>query len=135
MTHIERVRIDSSADIVAARGLARQIAGHIGFGLADQARLATAVSELARNALQYGGGGVCEIEDRSDQAAWRIHVVVEDHGPGIANVELALRDGYSTRGGLGAGLPGTRRLADVFDIASRPGMTRVSIALVRARGL
>jgi serine/threonine-protein kinase RsbT len=133
MTQIDRVTIRSAADIVIARGVTRKVASQIGFSLADQTRLATAVSELTRNALQYAGGGWCEICDESNVNERRIRVVVEDHGPGIANVDMATQDGYSTGGGLGAGLPGTRRLTDAFEIESRPGLTRVGIALIRKR--
>lgn len=133
MNRIERVAIRDTTDIVLARGEARQVAGRIGFGLADQTRLATAVSELARNAMQYAGEGFCEIADVSDGEAMRIRIVVEDHGPGIADIEKAMKDGYSTSGGLGAGLPGTRRLMDEFAIESQPGLTRITIALIRSR--
>lgn len=129
----ERVPILDASDIVKARGVARQVAERIGFGLADQTRLATAVSELARNVVQYGGDGFCEIVDASDENTMRLRILVEDHGPGIDNVDNAMKDGYSSSGGLGAGLPGTRRLMDEFVIDSEPGLTRISIALVRKR--
>ena len=133
MLPLEQVAVSRGGDIVVARSATRQIASQIGFGVADQTRLATAVSELARNALQYGGGGVCEIRDESTEQELRIQVIVEDHGQGIADVELAMRDGYSSGGGLGAGLPGTKRLMDDFSIDSRPGLARISIVLIRAR--
>ncbi|MDO9140359.1 MAG: ATP-binding protein [Methylobacter sp.] len=129
----ERMPILDASDIVRARGVARQVAGRIGFGLADQTRLATAVSELARNVVQYGDDGFCEIADLSDANEMRLGILVEDHGAGIDNIDKAMKDGYSTGGGLGAGLPGTRRLMDEFAIESEPGLTRVSIALVRKR--
>jgi serine/threonine-protein kinase RsbT len=129
----ERVLIGDTQDIVRARGVARLVAGQIGLGLADQTRLATAVSELARNVVQYAGEGVCEIVDASDAGEMRIRIVIEDHGPGIDNIDKAMQDGYSTGGGLGAGLPGTRRLMDDFSIESAPGRTRVTIAVLRRR--
>ena len=102
----QRVEIGDAADIVTARRAARELCERLGFGKADQTRLATAVSELARNVIQYAGTGHCLIKYGSDALNRRIQVVVEDQGPGIANLEQALTDGYSTSGGLGAGLPG-----------------------------
>ncbi len=133
MTSSERVSVRETADIVTARGRARHMAMEMGFDLAAQVRLATAVSELARNALQYAGGGICEIREarRPGDEAPRVCVVIEDHGPGIADLAKAMADGYSTSGGLGAGLPGTRRLMDEFEIDSRPGLTRVTIAMIK----
>ncbi|MEF8700504.1 MAG: ATP-binding protein [Candidatus Accumulibacter sp. UW20] len=129
----ESVSVLDSGDIVRARSASRLLAMQIGFGFAEQTRLATAVSELTRNAVQYAGGGTCEIADVSDEWELRIRIVVEDHGDGIANLELAMKDGYSTGGGLGAGLPGTRRLMDSFAIESAPGLTRVTISMSRPR--
>jgi len=127
------ITLRNQDDIVRARRAARELAARLGFGNADQTRLATAVSELARNVIEYAGYGECRIRDDSDQAVWRVAVSVEDHGPGIANVELAMQDGYSTGGGLGAGLPGTRRLCDSFAIASVPGHTCIDISLCLER--
>lgn len=129
----ERITISAAADIVTARRAARDLCERLGLGKADQTRLATAVSELTRNTIQYARGGLCVIENRSDPSHRRIQVTVEDQGPGIPDLELALTDGYSTSGGLGAGLPGTRRLVDAFSIESSPGLTRVVIALVKPR--
>lgn len=120
-------------DIVRARRAARDLAARLGFGNADQTRLATAVSELARNVIEYAGSGECRIRDESNGSVLRVAVSVEDHGPGIANIDLAMLDGYSTGGGLGAGLPGTRRLCDSFAIVSTPGHTRIDISLCLAR--
>lgn len=130
----ELIRITEDMDVVRARAEARRLAGTLGFGLGDQTRLATAVSELSRNVLLYAGHGQCEINDISTATDIGIRIVFEDNGPGIADVDKALQDGYSTSGGLGAGLPGTRRLMDSFAIESRPGLTRVDIALQRRRG-
>jgi serine/threonine-protein kinase RsbT len=131
----EVVPILDPTDIVRARGAARSLAAQIGFGIADQTRLATAVSELTRNVMQYAGSGMCEIADASDAAEMRIRIVVEDIGGGIPDIDLAMKDGYSTGGGLGAGLPGTRRLMDNFAIESAPGLTRITIAMGRPRSL
>ena len=128
-----RVEIKTQSDVVAARQVGREMARQLGFGSADQTRLATAISELARNALQYAGEGACLVSDESDQNMLRIRVVVEDHGPGIPDVEKAMEYGFSTGGGLGAGLPGAQRLVQEFHIESQPGHTRVTIAMVRRR--
>jgi serine/threonine-protein kinase RsbT len=109
------------------------MAVQLGFGIADQTRLATVVSELTRNVIQYAGNGFCELIDRSDLSNICIQIIVEDHGPGIPNMELAMKDGYSTGNGLGAGLPGTRRLMDHFAIESAPGLTRIDTSLARQR--
>ncbi|MBN2232897.1 MAG: anti-sigma regulatory factor [Deltaproteobacteria bacterium] len=128
-----RIQITEQMDIVRARAEAKRLVGLIGLGPSDQTRLATAVSELARNILQYAGKGQCEISNISTPAELGVRIVFEDSGPGIPDVACAMRDGYSTSGGLGAGLPGTQRLMDRFEIDSRPGRTRVSIALIRRR--
>ena len=109
------------------------MARHLGFGLADQTRLATAISELTRNVIQYAGQGVCFVSDESDGQMIRVKIVVEDNGPGIPDIEQALEPGFSTSGGLGAGLPGARRLVHEFHIESEPGGTKVAVAMVRPR--
>ncbi|MGD7034026.1 anti-sigma regulatory factor [Methylotuvimicrobium buryatense] len=134
--HFEKsISIEASSDIVRARSEVRTIAASMGFGSADQTRLATAVSELARNIIQNAGSGVCEVTDISSTESVILHIVFQDNGPGIPDIALAMQDGYSTNGGLGAGLPGTRRLIDGFSIESRPGLTRVSITMQRESGL
>ena len=127
------IEIKTERDIVIARQAGREMARELGFGSADQTRLATAISELARNALRYASEGTCVVTDESDPNMLRIGVKVEDHGPGILDIDRAMEDGYSTGGGLGAGLPGARRLVQEFDIESAPGHTVVSIAMVRRR--
>lgn len=127
------VRIEDEMDIVAAREVGREMAREMGFGLVDQTRLATAISELTRNVIQYAGGGTCLIRDASDEHHVRIRVIVEDHGPGIPDLNKAMQFGFSTSGGLGAGLPGTKQLVHEFHILSQPGLTRVTIAMVRQR--
>lgn len=122
-----------AADVIKARQAARAMSEALGFGRADQTRLATAVSELTRNVIQYAGSGRCLIDDASDAGYLRVRVTVEDRGPGIQDLDLAMSDGYSTSGGLGAGLPGTRRLVDEFRITSEPGLTRVVVTLARHR--
>ena len=125
------ITIKVYSDIVYARQVGRQMAYELGFGTADQTRLATAISELTSNAMRHAGEGVCVITDRSDERVKKVQVVVEDHGPGIANIEQAMKDGFSTGGSLGVGLPGSKRLVHEFDIESEPGHTKITIAVIR----
>lgn len=128
------IELRANADLLVARQSARDLARSIGLDVMDQTRFATAVSELGRNALVYAGGGVCVLSDRSDASHLRLSAEVSDQGPGIPDLQRAMADGYSTSGGLGAGLPGTKRLVDVFDIQSDPdGGTQVRVQLVRHR--
>jgi len=125
------LRVAGEEGIVAARQQARQVARDLGFGLVDQSRIATAVSELTRNVVRYATGGQGDVLIRELEPSAKgigIEVIVRDDGPGIANVEQALREGFSTGVGLGMGLPGTRRLMDEMAIDSAPGRgTTVSI--------
>ena len=125
------VEINVENDIVVARSAGRELAREIGFGSADQTRLATAISELTRNVIQYAGSGVCTVIDESADGVAGIRVTVEDHGPGIPDVEQAMADGFSTSRGLGAGLPGTRRLVHEFHLESEPGHTKITVAMAR----
>jgi len=127
------VKIKDELDIVAARRASREMAQQCGFGSADQTRLATATSELTRNVVQYASTGVCVITDESNENTMRIRIVVEDHGLGIPDIERAMMYGFSTGTGMGAGLPGTKRLVDEFAIESEPGHTKVTIAMSRRR--
>ena len=113
--------IVTAEDVVAVRQAVRQRAVELGFNLVDQTKIVTAASELARNTLQYGGGGTLRIEEVIDGRRRGLRLVFEDDGPGIANVELAMKDGYTTCNGLGLGLSGAKRLSSEFDIHSRPG--------------
>ena len=125
---LKEVPIKTSNDIVTVRQHVRTLAVQMNFSLVDQTKMITAASEIARNALEYGCGGHMLAEAVSDgtRQGLRLHFV--DQGPGIADVELAMRDGYTTGGGLGMGLPGTKRLVNEFAIESRVGEgTRVSI--------
>jgi serine/threonine-protein kinase RsbT len=120
--------IQTSEDVVAVRQSVRQRAVELGFNLVDQTKIVTAASELARNTLQYGGGGTLRIEELTDGARRGLRLIFEDNGPGIANIELAMKDGYTTGSGLGLGLSGAKRLSNEFSIASEPGKgTRVTI--------
>jgi serine/threonine-protein kinase RsbT len=125
----ETVDIRSSADIVRVRQLVRARAGEMGFSLVDQTKLVTGASELARNALEHGGGGQVRGEMVTDDHRTGIRMTFEDRGPGIPDTVLALTDGYSTSTGLGLGLSGTRRLMSEFRIESEVGKgTRVQVA-------
>jgi serine/threonine-protein kinase RsbT len=127
------LELRSTDDVIRARLAARDLVRAAGLGVLDQTRLATAVSELARNAVRYGVEGYCELSDLSDARHVRLQALVRDSGPGIADIALAMEDGYSTGGSLGAGLPGTRRLVDHFDIRSSPAGTCVTVQIVRLR--
>lgn len=118
-------------DIVRARQTGRDLARAEGLSTADQTRLATVISELTRNVLLYAGTGTCEIlTDRVD-GFLSITVVVSDAGPGIPDIANAMTPGFSTGNGLGAGLPGVKRLMDSFVIDSQPGGTRVEASMKR----
>ena len=118
---IVAVEVEVEADIIKARVMAKATAEAIGFNYMDQTRIATAVSELARNAFQYAGEGKVEIMSITDGEKHGIEIVVEDHGPGIKDLELAMSGGYSTSKGLGIGLSGSRKLMDEFEIKTRIG--------------
>lgn len=129
----QTIELANSADLLRARLAARALAKEIGLGVMDQTRFATAVSELSRNALVYASGGRCELRDLSDHAQIRLQAEVRDKGPGIDDLQQAMSDGFSTSGSLGAGLPGTQRLVDHFDIQSSTDGTVVCIQIVRRR--
>jgi len=125
----EQVSVRSEDEVVRVRQLAREWAISLGFGLVDQTKIVTAASELARNMVIYGGGGTLHVTPFTDGARRGVRLVFEDRGPGIADLEQALRDGFSSGNGLGLGLGGARRLVNEFDIHTRPGEgTRVTIA-------
>lgn len=120
--------VQSSQDVVAVRQVAREWAVSLGFSLVDQTKIVTAASELARNTVLYGGGGSVRLEALNDGQRRGLRLTFEDKGPGIQDVEQALRDGYSTGTGLGLGLGGAKRLSSEFDIQSRAGEgTRVTM--------
>jgi len=124
----ENRSISTSEDVVAVRQAVRQRAVDLGFNLVDQTKIVTAASELARNTLHYGGGGTLRIEEVLQGSRRGIRLVFEDNGPGIPNIELAMKDGYTTGNGLGLGLSGAKRLSSEFFIDSSPGEgTRVTI--------
>ncbi len=128
MQKTETLEIQSSGDVVLVRQAVRQLAVEIGFGLVDQTKIVTAASELARNTLNYGGGGTAKLETLEEGKRRGIKLTFEDQGPGIPNIELALKDGFTTGNGLGMGLSGAKRLANEFEIQSAVGEgTRVTI--------
>jgi serine/threonine-protein kinase RsbT len=125
----ETLNIRSSADVVSVRQAARSLAERVGFSLVDQTKLVTAASELARNTIDYGGGGQVRLELVENGVRRGVRLTFEDQGPGIPDVQLALKDGYTSGGGLGLGLGGARRLVNDFAIESSPGAgTRIMIA-------
>jgi len=114
---------------VLVRQAVRAAAVDLRFSLVDQTKIVTAASELGRNTLDYGGGGTVRLQVLQDGGRRGIRLTFEDKGPGITDIERALKDGYTTGGGLGLGLGGARRLSNEFSIDSRPGEgTRVTIA-------
>jgi len=124
----ENRSISTSEDVVAVQQAVHQRTVELGFNLVDQTKIVTAASELARNTLQYGGGGTLRIEEILQGSRRGIRLTFEDNGPGIVNIELAMKDGYTTGNGLGLGLSGAKRLSNDFSIDSRPGEgTRVTI--------
>ncbi len=116
-----RIWIKSDADTVIARQQGRALAAQLGLSSGDQALVATAISELARNIVEYAKQGEIVLELTQRNARRGLIVIAHDEGPGIPNIELAMQDGYSTGRGLGLGLPGSRRLMDEFDIVSQVG--------------
>lgn len=117
----ERIVITTDADIVTARSRAKELAGTLGFSRTDQTLIAAAVSEIARNIVVYAGTGDIVLRAERSDGQWGIVVVGRDEGPGIADLDQALTDGYSTAGSLGVGLPGARRLMDSLEVESTLG--------------
>ncbi len=125
----ETIPIRISSDIVIARQTARSWSAEIGFSLVDQTKIVTATSELARNTLDYGGGGTMRLEALNDGLRRGLRLTFEDQGPGIPDIEKALTDGFTSGSGMGLGLSGSRRLMSDFEIHSVVGEgTRISVA-------
>lgn len=128
MQQTETIYIQSSGDVVLVRQAVRQMAVEIGLSLVDQTKIVTAASELARNTLDYGGGGTVKLETLQEGRRRGLRLTFEDRGPGIPDIDLALKDGFTTGSGLGMGLSGAKRLANEFEIQSAVGEgTRVII--------
>lgn len=120
--------LEAEPDIVRARQVVRQFAQSCDFSLVDQTKLVTAASELARNTVKHGGGGLMTIDVLHDGGRRGVRVRFEDEGPGIADLGLAMTDGWTSGGGLGLGLTGSKRLSNEFEIESSLGRgTRVTI--------
>lgn len=128
MNYRSSVDIYTEWDIVAARQLGRKEAKQIGFGTVDQARITTAISELARNIYLYAGKGKIEIERLATGDSIGMLIIASDEGPGIPDVRKVMEDGFSTSGGLGAGMPGVKRLMDEFKVETEPGVGTVITA-------
>jgi serine/threonine-protein kinase RsbT len=125
----ESFPIRASEDVVTARQVVREWALQLGFSLVEQTKIVTAASELARNTLVHGGGGTMRLQALNDGPKSGLQILFEDQGPGIKDVDQALRDGFTTGSGLGLGLGGARRLSNEFELQSTPGQgTRVRIA-------
>ena len=128
-TKSERLDIRQSDDVVRVRQLTRTFAVEIGLSLVDQTKIITASSELARNTLDYGGGGEVTAELLDQGGRRGVRLTFEDKGPGIADIEQALKDGFTSGKGMGLGLGGAKRLSNEFAIDSRPGEgTKITIA-------
>ncbi len=128
-TRAERHELRSEEQVVRVRQRVRHCAAELGLSLVDQTKIVTAASEIARNTVVYGGGGAVEIELIQNETGRRgLRLVFVDDGPGIADPDLALRDGYTTGNGLGLGLGGAKRLVNEFELRSQVGRgTRVSL--------
>jgi serine/threonine-protein kinase RsbT len=127
-TRSETVSVRGPAEVVSVRHAVRKWAVELGLTLVEQTKIVTAASELARNMVDYGGGGTLTLEHIDDGIRRGLRLTFEDHGPGIPDVDTALRDGYTTGGGMGLGLGGAKRLSNEFSIQTAPGEgTRISI--------
>jgi serine/threonine-protein kinase RsbT len=125
----ETISVRSSAEVVGVRHAVRKYAVELGFSLVEQTKIVTAASELARNMIDYGHGGTLTLETVDDGIRRGLRLIFEDQGPGIADIDQALRDGFTSGNGMGLGLGGARRLSNEFEIRSAPGQgTRVTIA-------
>jgi serine/threonine-protein kinase RsbT len=120
--------VRSPAEVVGVRHLVRRWAVELGLSLVEQTKIVTAASELARNMIDYGGGGTMTAEALDDGIRKGLKLIFEDQGPGIPDLQAALRDGFTTGGGMGLGLGGAKRLSNEFELKSAPGEgTRVAI--------
>lgn len=133
-TRSDRIAVRGQHDVVNVRQVVRGWCLAVGMGLVDLTKMVTAASELARNTLEYGGGGTLTLEEVRDGIRAGVRLVFEDQGPGIADVALAMSDGYTSGTGMGLGLGGSKRLVDQFEIESTPGVgTRITITKWKSR--
>jgi serine/threonine-protein kinase RsbT len=124
----ESIAVRGSGEVVSVRHLVRRWAVDLGFTLVEQTKIVTAASELARNMVDYGGGGMLTVELLEDGIRRGLRLIFEDQGPGIPDVSRALQDGFTTGSGMGLGLGGAKRLSNEFEIRTAPGEgTRVAI--------
>ncbi|MCE3242869.1 MAG: rsbT [Deltaproteobacteria bacterium] len=130
----ETASLRSSDDIVKVRRIVREWAVSLGFSLVDQTKVVTAASELARNVIDYGGGGDFRIEALNNDSRRGLRLTFSDEGPGIVDLEQAMKDGFTTGGGLGLGLGGAKRLVNEFLIDSKPGRG-TTVVIVRWKNL
>ncbi|MDQ3283457.1 MAG: anti-sigma regulatory factor [Acidobacteriota bacterium] len=129
----ETMSVRTAGEVVSVRHVVRKWAIELGLSLVEQTKVVTAASELARNMVDYGGGGTLQLESLDDGIRKGLRLTFEDQGPGIPDIDAALRDGFTTGSGMGLGLGGSKRLSNEFEIRSAPGQgTRVSI--VRWKG-
>ena len=131
--HVERtstLEVRTSEDVVKVRQEVRHRSAAVGFSLVDQTKFVTAASEIARNTIDHGSGGIARIETITAPGKRGLRLIFEDQGPGIADIKLAMQDGYSTGGGLGMGMPGAKRLSNEFHVESAPGKG-TTVTLVR----
>lgn len=133
ITKSETFAVHSAPEVVSVRHLVRRWAVELGFSLVEQTKIVTAASELARNMVDYGGGGHLLLEQVTDGIRKGLKLTFEDQGPGIPDIEQALRDGFTTGNGMGLGLGGARRLSNEFSIDSAPGKG-TKIAITRWKG-
>ena len=128
MMNTSEVSVTMEMDVVTVRKTVRDVASGLGFGVTDVTRVVTAASELTRNIVLYAGSGIMRWRSLDNHGRVGIELIFEDQGPGIADLEQAMEPGYSTSGGLGLGLPGTKRLMDEMEITSEVGKgTRVTV--------
>jgi serine/threonine-protein kinase RsbT len=124
----DTVSVRDASEVVSVRHAVRKWAVEAGLNLVEQTKIVTAASELARNMVDYGGGGVMHLQAIDDGIRRGLRLVFEDQGPGIPDIAAAMRDGYTTGGGMGLGLGGAKRLSNEFDIQTAPGQgTRITI--------
>lgn len=132
-TKTETLSVNAGAEVVSVRHRVRSFAVELGFSLVEQTKIVTAASELARNMVDYGRGGVVTIEALEAGSRKGLRLTFKDEGPGIPNIQDALRDGFTTGSGMGLGLGGAKRLSNEFDIQSAPGQG-TTVTLTRWRG-
>jgi serine/threonine-protein kinase RsbT len=134
ISRTETISVRAQHDIVNVRQMVRSWCMAMGMGLVDLTKIVTAASEIARNTVEYGGGGALTLEDVRDGIKQGVRLTFEDRGPGIADIALAMTDGYTSGNGMGLGLGGTKRLVDHFEIESTAGVgTRVVITKWKTR--